>query len=415
MSNAKKLFVRLSIAIIAVWVLISVSTLVYEVINIKKYVKQKALDASKNIGHRYSQMNRSAYNMRNGFQSSILQGTNFHLFSITDNNGKTITNESSKEFDSIQQQIQKYKHELNIHNDNHAQITVMHDHDNNIYYLDVVMPWKISKDNVGVLHTFYEATHHIDSIYNEWLKTVLESLVVMFLFFIAGFPTVLYLQRDIMNKNKALAKTNIDILNLLGGAIAKRDSDTHSHNFRVTLYAVLLGESIRLSKSELKSLIKGAFLHDVGKIGISDTILLKPDKLTDDEFEIMKQHVHLGEEIIINSEQLNDAKDVVLYHHEKYDGGGYLHGLQGEEIPLNARIFAIADVFDALTSKRPYKEPFSYEKAKQIMLDDSGTHFDPKLLTIFYDVVFELYNHIKLLDNEAELKVLLNEKVLKYF
>jgi len=418
MAYANKLFIHLIAAMFSVWLLIIISTLIYETLHIEEHVRIKALIASKNFSNQYMQMSSSLMSksmMRNS-QESILKDTNFHLFNITDDKGNTFVNEVSNNYERIQKQIKKFKHEVTIDNFKNSKITLSHDHDNNIFYLDVKIPWKLSEDKIGKLHTFYEATEHVENIYSMWFQRMMQSIVVMVLFFIAGYPTVLLLNRDIVQKNKSLSKTNIDILNLLGSAIAKRDSDTNAHNFRVTLYALHLGEHLRLTKKDLKSLIKGSFLHDVGKIGISDTILLKPSKLTDDEFTIMKQHVQIGEEIILNSEQLNDAKDVVKYHHEKYDGTGYLHGLSGESIPLNARIFAIADVFDALTSKRPYKEPFSYEKAYEIMKQDSGSHFDPKLLDLFFQIVPNLYKEINsYIDVNGKLKSKLNEKILVYF
>jgi len=420
MTYVKKLFIHLTVAMVTVWVLVSISTFIYKIIYIEQHIKQEATNASNKLSKKFMQMNYmgdddSNSNMQHYKRTNIIKDTHFHLFSITEQNGNVIVNETSNDFSAIQRQIKKYNHEFNVYDNEKSKITVMHGHDNNTYYLDIVIPWKISKNSNGVLHTLYDGTHHIKEIYDEWFKTIIESMVVMLLFLIAGYPTVLLLQRDIIQKNKALSKTNIDILNLLGGAIAKRDSDTHVHNFRVTLYALLLGEALKLTKVDLKSLIKGAFLHDVGKIGISDTILLKPNKLTDNEFEVMKQHVRFGEEIIINSEQLNDGKNIVLYHHEKYDGSGYLKGLKGEEIPLNARIFAIADVFDALTSKRPYKEPFTYNKSKEIMHKESGSHFDPKLITLFFDIVPNLYNKINSNNDEKYLKNLLNGKIIQYF
>ena len=131
-------------------------------------------------------------------------------------------------------------------------------------------------------------------------------------------------------------------------------------------------------------------LHDVGKIKISDVILNKPGKLTDEEFLIMRSHVVEGGKLIAETLKdvsgntyLNIAKDVATYHHERWDGKGYVAGLKGEEIPLSARIMAIADVFDALVSKRSYKEPFTYEQAINILKEESGTHFDPKLIEVF--------------------------------
>lgn len=191
-----------------------------------------------------------------------------------------------------------------------------------------------------------------------------------------------------------LLRANIGMLEVLGSAIAKRDSGTSAHNYRVTIHAIHLGKALGLNNAELCSLIKGSFLHDIGKIAISDTILLKPGKLTFDEFEVMKTHVLHGREIIKNYDWLRDAGDVVLHHHEKFDGTGYPHGLKGDRIPLNARIFALADVFDALTSKRPYKDPIPMDKTMEIMAADAGSHFDPDLFRVFSEGDEEMYNSL---------------------
>jgi len=179
---------------------------------------------------------------------------------------------------------------------------------------------------------------------------------------------------------------------VLGGAIAKRDSDTDAHNYRVSVYSVSLAEAVNVPRDQIQSLIKGALLHDVGKLGIRDNILLKPGKLTDEEFSVMKTHVEHGLEITDRASWLSDAQDVVGGHHEKYDGAGYPAGLTGENIPLTARIFAITDVFDALTSKRPYKEPFSFEETMEILEAGRGSHFDPLLLDAFSRIAKGLYD-----------------------
>ncbi|MFA6444369.1 MAG: HD-GYP domain-containing protein, partial [Sterolibacterium sp.] len=186
-----------------------------------------------------------------------------------------------------------------------------------------------------------------------------------------------------------------------GGAIAKRDSDTNIHNYRVSIYAVRLAEAVDLSKDKILNLIAGAFLHDVGKIGISDNILLKPAKLSEEEFSVMKTHVTLGVDILTKSNWLQSARDVVEFHHEKFNGNGYMRGLKGEEIPINARIFAIVDVFDALTSKRPYKEPMPFDEAMAILRRDSGSHFDPRLILAFEGIVEPLYRQISAAPDEA--------------
>ncbi len=211
-----------------------------------------------------------------------------------------------------------------------------------------------------------------------------------------------------------LQKANIELLEVLGSAIAKRDSDTNMHNYRVTSIAIRLAEALGLKKEGIRALIKGSFLHDAGKIGISDNILTKAGRLTEEEFEVMKGHVRHGMDIISNYHWLNDAADVVLYHHEKYDGSGYMAGLKGKDIPFNARIFTIADVFDALTSARPYKKPLPFEETMLTLEESSGTHFDPELLKVFKGIAGTLYIEISAgTDNEN--KEALDWRIYEYF
>lgn len=198
-----------------------------------------------------------------------------------------------------------------------------------------------------------------------------------------------------------LLRSNIGMLEVLGSAIAKRDSDTSTHNYRVTIYAIHLGKALGFDNRALSTLIKGAFLHDVGKIAISDTILLKPRKLTCEEFEIMKTHVLHGSEIIRSYEWLCDADDVVLHHHEKFNGKGYPHGLKGDRIPLNARIFALVDVFDALNSKRPYKDSIPFHKTMEMMSTSAGSHFDPELFRVFRKSAEEMHHSLARLSESA--------------
>jgi len=204
-------------------------------------------------------------------------------------------------------------------------------------------------------------------------------------------PVLLALEGNVIRHARDAVDANIDALVTLGSAIAQRDSDTDAHNYRVTLYAIRLAEYVGLDDGAVRHLIRGAFLHDVGKIGIPDAILLKPGKLTEEEFCVMRTHVRRGLEIVGRSRWLAPASEVIGGHHERYDGGGYPQGLSGEAIPLAARIFAVVDVFDALTSKRPYKEAFPLERARDIMLDGRGRHFDPVILDRFLEVADALY------------------------
>jgi HD-GYP domain-containing protein (c-di-GMP phosphodiesterase class II) len=212
----------------------------------------------------------------------------------------------------------------------------------------------------------------------------------------------------------SLKDANTGILEALGSAIAKRDSDTHAHNYRVTLLAIHLGRTLNLEVSALQGLVKGSFLHDLGKIAISDTILLKPGKLSDDEFRVMKSHVIHGSDIIRSYPWLGDAYDVVHHHHEKFDGQGYPDQLSGTEIPLNARIFAVADVFDALVSVRPYKKAFSFDMAMCEMSRARGSHFDPDILDVFAKIAAGLYGEVYGL-NERELATLLRKRMQDCF
>lgn len=226
----------------------------------------------------------------------------------------------------------------------------------------------------------------------ELLFTTLIAAGIVLLTALILYPVIVRLLRRVTSLSADLLHANMEILSVLGSAIAKRDSDTDIHNYRVTIYAVRIAQEIRLDDDEIRTLLKGAFLHDVGKIGVSDNILLKPGKLTPDEFEEMKKHVRYGVDIVNRSTWLGDAIDVVGGHHEKYDGTGYDRNKRGGDIPRVARIFAVADVFDALTSKRPYKEPFGFDESMKIIMENRGDHFDPEVLDAFAKIAHSLYD-----------------------
>jgi putative nucleotidyltransferase with HDIG domain len=233
-----------------------------------------------------------------------------------------------------------------------------------------------------------------------WI-TVLAAVAIVLLTTLVVYPIIRGLLRRLGELSIQLLDANIEILQVLGSAIAKRDSDTDVHNYRVTVYAVRLAEALGVDRAAIRGLIKGAFLHDVGKIGIRDHILLKPGRLNQDEFEEMKKHVPHGIEIVRRSRWLNNATDVVAHHHEKYDGTGYYGGLAGKDIPLAARIFAIVDVFDALSSERPYKRPIDLEQSLQILREGAGAHFDPDLLQVFEGIAPKLHAAFGNRDQEA--------------
>jgi HD-GYP domain-containing protein (c-di-GMP phosphodiesterase class II) len=252
---------------------------------------------------------------------------------------------------------------------------------------------------------YFEGVYKADpgtmaEIKNRILLSLLQVVVIIFFTALVIYPIVLTLNRGLIRLTEDLSQANIGMLKVLGGAIAKKDSDTNLHNYRVTIYAIRLAEAVGLKREYIAGLIKGSFLHDVGKIAISDRILLKPGKLTDEETAIMKTHVHHGVDIVGHYDWLKDAADVVRHHHEKFDGSGYEAGLKGHDIPINARIFAVADVFDALTSRRPYKEPFSLDAAMQILTEGRGSFFDPMLIDAFAGIAGSLYGEISGADDE---------------
>ena len=207
-------------------------------------------------------------------------------------------------------------------------------------------------------------------------------------------------------KTGQLQKTQDSILDLLSNITAYRDNETGAHIKRTTFYVERIVKCIMefkakgyiLSREYAINITKSSKLHDIGKVGVPDRILLKPDRLTPEEFDIIKQHSVLGAQIL--DDAINDlgddsspflftAREIAVAHHEKWNGTGYPDGLRKEEIPVSARIMAIADVYDALISRRPYKEPFSHEEALNIILDSAGTHFDPNIIDMCQPIFSE--------------------------
>ncbi|MBF0167393.1 MAG: HD-GYP domain-containing protein [Alphaproteobacteria bacterium] len=250
--------------------------------------------------------------------------------------------------------------------------------------------------STGALLGYFEGVYEVSPRRVAEIKeTMATALALVVLAVLATalllYPIIRAQHKGLIDLSQELLHANIQTLEVLGSAIAKRDSDTHTHNFRVTIYAVRLAEVVGMAPKDIRELIKGSFLHDVGKIAISDTILLKPGRLSDEEFFIMKTHVEHGVDIVRRSSWLAEASKIVESHHEKFDGSGYPWGLTGENIALGARIFAIADVFDALTSERPYKQAFGLEETLAIMQEGAGSHFDPALLAAFTKLAPKLH------------------------
>ncbi len=194
------------------------------------------------------------------------------------------------------------------------------------------------------------------------------------------------LEKKVASRTEELKKTRLEIIQRLGRAAEFKDNETGLHVIRMSHYSRLIAETVMQEANEWTELLfQAAAMHDIGKIGIPDRVLTKPDGLDDTEWELMKQHPLFGAEIIgeHHSELLQMAREIALAHHEKWDGSGYPHRLSGDSIPLSARIAAVADVFDALTTERPYKEAWSVEKAAQYIEENAGTEFDPKVVAAF--------------------------------
>ena len=201
-----------------------------------------------------------------------------------------------------------------------------------------------------------------------------------------------HLERLVEDKVKLLNQMNIEVINILGRASDYKDTETGEHIQRTQEYSYLLAKGYGLSEEKSQLIKMATPMHDLGKIGVPDGILQKKGKLNKEEWHYITKHPKMGYDIIgnQNSKLLKIAKKIALEHHEKWDGSGYPRNLKGNEISLEGRIVSIVDVFDALTSKRPYKEAWPLEKAFELIEDESGKHFDPNLAEIFLSLKSEI-------------------------
>lgn len=194
---------------------------------------------------------------------------------------------------------------------------------------------------------------------------------------------------------RVVQKRTMDVLNGLISALDLRDTETQNHSRRVSLYAALVAERMGVRGTELLDIERGALLHDIGKIGVRDSILLKPDRLTEEEWNEMRLHPELGYRLLEGIDFLENARLVVLHHQERYDGTGYPAGLKGDQICLGARIFAVVDTLDAMTCDRPYRRAVPYEVARQEIRRCAGTQFDPAVVEAFLTIPWEDFERIR--------------------
>ncbi|MBW6487192.1 MAG: HD domain-containing protein [Syntrophobacterales bacterium] len=406
----KKLIVRLLLAWIALSVLIGAVVFFMETRKIDAYVVALALEESRDFEKIHENFLKNPdlqhlEQLREAARQHIEDG-HFIAVKLYNHDGELIAEANHPDARLIKEKINSRQPDI-------AAIDRVHFRqfygNGGQIFVKIHVPLKTAGHELeGYFEGVYKANPRtMTEIKNRLILSLLQVMAIIFFTALAIYPIVLSLNRGLIKLTGDLSLANIGMLKVLGSAIAKRDSETNIHNYRVTIYAVRLAEAAGLKREYIADLIKGSFLHDVGKIAISDRILLKPGKLTEEETAIMKTHVHHGVDIVGHYGWLKDAAEVVRYHHEKFDGSGYEAGLKGHDIPINARIFALADVFDALTSRRPYKEPFSLAEAMRILAEGSGSHFDPALIASFTGIAGSLYEEIngagdKLLENALD-------------
>jgi response regulator RpfG family c-di-GMP phosphodiesterase len=195
---------------------------------------------------------------------------------------------------------------------------------------------------------------------------------------------------------KRIEMTYDETLQALGAALDLRDTETAGHSQRVSRYCLEMASAMGRPKDELKQILRGSYLHDIGKIGIPDAILLKEGKLTADEMAVMQTHVRIGYDLVSRIAFLAPAAAIVLTHQERWDGTGYPQGLVGDEIPLGARIFSVADTLDAMTSDRPYRKALPFSAARQEITRFAGTQFDPEVVHVFLSIPEQVWENIRL-------------------
>jgi putative nucleotidyltransferase with HDIG domain len=238
-----------------------------------------------------------------------------------------------------------------------------------------VLPLLARGQSKGVLQFFHRNAHEPDA---DWY-TFLQSLALQAAI---GLDHVEMLE-NLKNTNRELASAYDETIKGWAQAMELRDKETRGHSGRVSELTVKLAMAVGLSGEALDNIRRGAFLHDIGKMAIPDSILGKTGPLTNDDWITMRQHPTIGYRMLSNIEYLKPALDVVYCHHEKWDGSGYPRGLRAEEIPLSARIFAVIDVWDALTSNRPYRLAWPESEVRTYLIKESGKQFDPRIVDEF--------------------------------
>lgn len=203
------------------------------------------------------------------------------------------------------------------------------------------------------------------------------------------------MNEELRKSNEKLEKAYLETIEILRYTVEAKDSYTRGHSDRVSAYSVLIGNEMGLYDKDIRTLKIGGLFHDIGKIGIPDTILLKPAKLTPQEYNEIKKHPSIGKQIISNASIFRDIIPIVFFHHERYDGDGYPMGLKGKDIPFLARVVAVADAFDAMTSRRSYRDELDLEYVKNTIIKGKGKQFDPEVADAFLNILNNKFDKIE--------------------
>lgn len=253
---------------------------------------------------------------------------------------------------------------------------------------------------ITMLSVIFEA---ISVYYKVSVSGVFVGIAILILLFINVIYTI-HIIRDIIKRQqqeeldkrkKNIEEMSLQLMQMLSTTIEAKDEYTKGHSHRVAEYSVLIARELGWNEKELSNLKNAAHLHDIGKIAIPDTILNKPSKLSEEEFSIIKEHTIIGANILKNISLIDHVQEIVRNHHERYDGNGYPDGLKGKEIPLHARIVAVADSYDAMSSQRIYRNQLPPEKIIQELENNKGTQFDPEITDIFLKLLREDRIHVK--------------------
>lgn len=421
----RKLVVRISVTACIIALFFGFGAWHYE----KKDIGEEILLRAENGFKMLNNQIRNLFDDPNGLNPSTIQHKLVQMMSerrminlgmfvwigIYDLDGKRIAKVRDNTYEHIES-VEKLAGKLQDHILSHRHLKFEVIDLKGIPYVRIISPIKNSLNELSAYGetVFAVSSDTLESLRKRAINSALLAMFVVIMTTALLYPVIINLLKRVSSLSERLFEANLEILKVLGSAVAKRDSDTDAHNYRVTIISVKLAERCGLPSRDIRRLIKGAFLHDVGKIGIEDEILHKPGPLTEDEFQLMKKHVAYGIDIVDKAEWIKEAVDVVGYHHEKYDGSGYDSGIEGGGVPKVARIFAIADVFDALSSRRPYKEPYSFDETMDIIRAGRGTHFDPSFVDAFESMARSVYEDYAGKEDEQlqeELKMILE----KYF